>query len=406
MRPEWPESADRALAVADAHGGSVTPNTKRRRGGKSPRADVAPTLPAFTAWPPPVQPVEPIDPAPPEHYVARPARPIAQLAARTGLWAAVALGCVGGCVGMLRPTPEVAAPVAADAADDPMPAPVAGVAERAVAAWLIADADDQESLDELFVEPPAGDAPDTEGLSVVAADAVAGRATETGGWTVTVAVEVIEAGRAADAGDLLGDGAGADAAVSDPAGTPTTGADATGSDDPTVLPTTATWYVEVAVVGSAASGLQALTTPAIVPAPAAAGDGWKPDREGAEEPDPSDPIVATIEGFFAALLTGQGDPARYLSPGVQIGRIDPAPFVGISVSHVEIRHGRNSAADLARAWVDVEVTTARGARQVLAYELVLAERQGRWEVREMAGVRPGTPPTTTTTTATTTTPGG
>ena len=75
--------------------------------------------------------------------------------------------------------------------------------------------------------------------------------------------------------------------------------------------------------------------------------------------------------------------------------MDPAPFVGISVSDVAIRTGTDSAAGLARAWAEIQVTTARGARQVLAYELTLAERSGRWEVRELAGVRPATPPTTT-----------
>jgi hypothetical protein len=383
----------------------VTTNTKRRRGGKSRRADVAPVLPAYTAWPPPIATDEPIDPAPPEHYVARPARPIAQLAARTGLWTAVALGCLGGCVGILRPAPEAAAPVAADTTDDAVPAPVAGVAERAVQAWLVADADHQEDLDSLFVEPPAGDELETAGLSLVASDAVAGHATGTGSWTVTVAVQVMEAAHGADSGDLLGeadDGAGATP------GTDPTATDPTGTDDPTSLPAASTWYVEVTVVGSTGTGLRALTTPAIVPAPAVPGSDWKPDRQGAEEPDPSDPIVDTIDGFFAALLTGQGDPARYLSPGIQIGRIDPAPFVGISVTHIEVRHGQRTAADLARAWVDVQVTTARGARQALAYELVLAQREGRWEVREMAAVRPGTPTATTTTTAptATTTPGG
>ncbi len=327
----------------------VTPTTKRRR-----------------------QPA----PALPEHYVARPARPIAQLAARTGLWTAVALGCVGGCVGMLRPTPEAAAPVAADTEDGQVPAPVAGVAERAVQAWLVADAGDQATLDEMFVDPPAADELATDGLSVAGAAAVAGRATGPARWSVTVAAEVAEAGRGADDGELLGEPAPDDDAAA-------------------ALPTAATWYVEVTVVGDAATGLQALTTPAVVPAPAAAGSGWEPDRDGAHAPDPSDPVVATIEGFLAALLTGQGDPARYLSPGVEIGRLDPAPFVGISVSDVAIRTGTDSAAGLARAWAEVQVTTARGARQVLAYELTLAERSGRWEVRELAGVRPGTPPTTT-----------
>jgi hypothetical protein len=369
----------------------VTPTTKRRRGGTSRRADAAPALPAFPAWPPPVEPPEPIDPAPAERYVARPARPIAQLAARTGLWAAVALGCVGGCVGMLRPPPEAAAPVAADTDDDQVPAPVAGVAERTVRAWLVADAQDQATLDALFVDPPVGGDLDTEGLSVAGADAVAGRSTGAGRWTVVVAAEVTEARQGADAGELLGE--------------PDTVGDA--GDGDAEPPTAATWYVEVTVVGDAATGLQALTTPAVVPAPVAAGNGWKPDRDGAHTPDPSDPVVATIEGFLAALLTGQGDPARYLSPGVEIGRLDPAPFVGISVADVEIRNGTGSAADLARAWVEVQVTTARGARQILAYELVLAERSGRWEVRELAGVQPGTPTTTTTTTtSTTTTPGG
>jgi hypothetical protein len=62
-----------------------------------------------------------------ERHVAA-ARPIAHLAARGLLWALVAAGCLGGCIGMLRPAAETAAPMPAQGAGGP-PAGVLGFGE-------------------------------------------------------------------------------------------------------------------------------------------------------------------------------------------------------------------------------------------------------------------------------------
>ena len=49
-------------------------------------------------------------------YDAKPDRPLMQLVVRTGLWVALALGCVGGAVALLRPAGGSETPAADPAA--------------------------------------------------------------------------------------------------------------------------------------------------------------------------------------------------------------------------------------------------------------------------------------------------
>ncbi len=301
-----------------------------------------------------------VEPRAPEHYAVRPVRPAAQLAARIGLWTAVVLGCLGGIVGALRPAAEAAEPVVEQPGDDAaVPAPVAGVAELAVGEWLTATDDDEERLDALFVESVSLRGVDTERLSVDGLTTVAGRQVEEGYWAVTVAADVVELPASATA-------------------------DATGEPP---APTTTTWYVEVGVVGAVDGGLSALTTPAVLPAPPAVADDWRGTTgTSGRTPDANDPVVATVQGFLAALLTGEGDPSRYLAPGESIAAADPAPFTELTVLQMAITDVDDTRA---RAWTQVQVTTPGGSRQVVAYEVLVAQRVDRWDVVEISGVPTG-----------------
>lgn len=308
----------------------------------------SPTAPPPTSWAAP-EPAEP----PTERYPTRPVRPAAQTAARVGLWALVALGALGGCVGVLRPPVEAQAPATPSTGDDAdVPAPVAGMAERAVAAWLTAGDDDAALLDSLYLDPPQASQIDTENLTVEDVSTVAARSVDDGYWAVTVAADVVEQPGVSDDGEEA-------------------------------APVLAVWYVEVGIVGDVEEGLSAVETPSIVAPPSPVADDWLPDRDSADTPAPGDPLVASVEDFLRAFLTGRGDPARYVAPGLDVVALDPAPFADIFVVEMAVeRHDDTSAT----VWTEVEVTTSAGARQVVAYDMALAQRSGRWEITEMPGV--------------------
>jgi hypothetical protein len=294
---------------------------------------------------------------PTRHYAVRPVRPVAQLAARVGLWGAVGFGCLGGFVGLVRPAPAADLPAVVETDTAAVPSPVTGVAELVVTRWLTATEEDQDRLDALFVDGVTVDDGGAQGLIVGDVTAVAGRRIEEGYWAVTVAAEVTE-----------------------PAAPQAADTDAAGNAE---APTT-TWFVEVGIVGDADGGLAALTTPAVLPAPPTVSDGWQRDDAGAWTPDEDDPVVATIEGFLTALLTGEGDPSRYLAPGGSIVPADPPPFTELVV--MQMAAVGNSDDTEVRAWTQVQVTTPGGARRVVAYEVVIARRVDRWEVVELSGV--------------------
>lgn len=89
-------------------------------------------------------------------YDAKPDRPFLQLAVRSGLWVALALGCVGGAVAILRPAGGSETPTEDPTATGRMvPGPVAGVAEKTVERWLKVNDAQRDDLAGMFVEPPS-----------------------------------------------------------------------------------------------------------------------------------------------------------------------------------------------------------------------------------------------------------
>lgn len=94
--------------------------------------------------------------------------------------------------------------------------------------------------------------------------------------------------------------------------------------------------------------------------------------------------AATAAGqFLTALLSGQGEVSRYVSPGVQIVPIRPAPFGQVRIDEV-LASGAVPAVvtDGARLQVQVSVTGVVNARQQIrsSYWLTLTARGGRWEI--------------------------
>lgn len=281
-----------------------------------------------------------------EPYRIRPAHPMAHTLARVGLWGAVVVGCLGGLVGLASPGAGSqedrggAAPVATTE----VPGAVAAVAERAVTAWLTAD--DRDELAARFVEAPPTVAGDP--VVVERADAVAGAATSDGTWSVTVAVDV----------------------VVPPAG----------DDEDEDEPVETTWYAAVTVVGDESEGLQVLATPALVPAPPEV-EGWRSRPRGARRLEDEDPLAVTVTGFLEALVVGQGDPAPYLAPGVEVAPVRPAPFTDLEVEDVRALRSEEGEA---RVWVEA-TGTAGPASYAVSYQIDLVRRDGRWQVAAVAG---------------------
>jgi hypothetical protein len=331
-----------------------------------------------------------IDPDASPRYPAHRSRPGAQLIVRVGLWGAVAFGCLSGLVALARPpaTPA-AAPVAASSGVE-VPAPVAGAAERVVAAWLTATNDDQTDLAELFVDQVRLSSRGLDPLVVETVTAVAGHEVSAGYWSVTVAADVADTPRAGATDDTAIDGDVSD----DPA-------DAGLAGDPLAeAPATTTWYVEVGIVGDVESGLAALTTPAVLPAAPPAPEGWRRDDRGVPLVE-DDEQYATVEGFLRALLMGQGDPSRYMPPGQSIETPAHPPFVGVEIEAMTMagvpEDGR------VQVWVEADVETEGGVHRLVAYQVDMAAREGRWEVAAVSGVpttvvrsdEAGSAPTTT-----------
>jgi Conjugative transposon protein TcpC len=273
-----------------------------------------------------------------------PVRPLGQLAARIGLWSLVALGFVGGVVGLLRPSPSLPSATAQDPGDAVAGPDVVGFAELAVGAWLEAGVGEAESVSGLFLEDPADLTSGAAATRVRRLTTVRVRRVDMGYWAVTVAAHVVERDR-------------------------------DGAEFP------ATWFVEIGVV-SDDGGLGAAGTPALVGAPSPVPQGWEVAGPTPGTVEPDDPLAATVQGFLGALLTGGGDVARYAAPGVDVAAPDPVPFVEVHLRRLGVA-GQPSGGLRARA--EATGTTAAGAQRTVSYQIELVERGGRWEITSLSG---------------------
>jgi hypothetical protein len=275
-----------------------------------------------------------------------PVRPGAQLVVRIGLWSLVAVGFVGGVAGLLRPSPSPRTTSAQSSADAVAGSDVAGFAELAVGQWLEARLQDAERVAVLFLEDAVDPASGATTTEVQRLGTVRVRPVDDGYWAVTVAAEVVERDR-----------------------------------DGVAFPPAA-WYVEVGVVKGDGGGLAAAGTPAVVAGPPPATDSLRVAGPALRTPERDDPVAATVQGFLTALLTGGGDVARYVAPGVELAAPDPAPFVVVQLQRLGVVE--RPAGGL-RVRAEVTATTAAGGQRGLGYELELTNRAGRWEVTSVSG---------------------
>lgn len=177
-----------------------------------------------------------------------------------------------------------------------------------------------------------------------------------------------------------------------------------------VTPTSVTGIFQVTVAASvegtqryymvpvqvSADSLSALTLPAPTPAPET-----KPERDRAYRTTfPSTgPTATAVLAFLRALLTGQGDVTRYISPGAPIVAVVPAPYKSVDLRTVtglsdEVPPTKGEIAHVLATAIGTDAAKRPATTQ---YALTLAARDGRWEVSSIdlapAITKPRTTPT-------------
>jgi hypothetical protein len=260
----------------------------------------------------------------------------------------VALGAIGGLVGLLRPAAEPADRSTSEAESASVPPEMAGFAELAVRTWVEASGDeDDAAVSALFAVDPSTAAGDSGRRRVGATNTVGARRLGDGYWAVTVSAGLDEFG-----GDRRWRSAG-------------------------------TWYVEIGVVEDEDGALMAVGEPALVPAPAEPADEPRPAGGGLGVPSgDDDEMASTVQGFLSALVAGDGDVSRYLAPGVEVAAVTPAPFEQIALQRWSVTEMSDTEV---RIRLTARGTSAAGVPRTVSYELGLKERAGRWEVRSLSG---------------------
>ncbi|WUS97721.1 conjugal transfer protein [Streptomyces sp. NBC_00708] len=286
-----------------------------------------------------------------------------------------------------------------------------GFAELYVAAYLAAGEGTEEDLLPYYSEPVTfANEPGSRSASRVVT--VAAQQVEKGYWSVTVAARVSakdKAGKMTDRGmhyyrvgvQVSGTPeAGGTIEPSKPAKAPAPAAPSGSASGSASAPASGSASAPASAAASPAPATSASATgpggptalyaatslPAEVNAPASASHG---DLDyGSENTSGGDAVSDTVTRFLSAYLTGQGELNRYVSPGLQVAAIVPAPYESTLVTG--LRHDAQEdddededevPADGTRRHVLVSVSATTGGQDyLLSYALTLTTRDGRWEV--------------------------
>lgn len=153
--------------------------------------------------------------------------------------------------------------------------------------------------------------------------------------------------------------------------------------------TTVRRHYQVPVQVSAGT-VAAAAMPALVALPPIAGP---PSLSYRTRLDSGSDEVTAAGQFLSAYLTGQAEVARYVSPGVQIEPVSPAPFTAVKVGDVYAAGVTPAATDGARVQLQIQVTGTVTVQQsvTVSYWLTLAARGGRWEIASIDS-QPATAP--------------
>jgi hypothetical protein len=285
-----------------------------------------------------------------------------------GIWALLLAGPAIGLVAVAAGGSSASAPPATSTpkATQPSATGPAGFAELYLAAYISAGEGTEESLAPYYADPVTlANEPGSRTATRVVT--VAAQPVSKGYWAVTVAAHVL----AKDAnGKTVDQGLRYYRVGVQVAGTPEAG----GAAKP--------------AKSDGGQALYAATSlPAEVNAPTAAshGDLGYGSDSGVSS---NDPVADTVSRFIAAYLTSQGELGRYVSPGLQVTPIVPAPYTSTLVTSLRDDQEVESAsdnesvpADGARRRVLATVSATSGDQDyTLNYALTLSTRDGRWEV--------------------------
>jgi len=158
---------------------------------------------------------------------------------------------------------------------------------------------------------------------------------------------------------------------------------APGSEDEQAPPPT-TQYLRIAIAVDGHSA-QVLTLPAIVAGPAPM---MPPELAYPRELPSRSEVAGSIGGFMSALLTGEGDVARYSTPGAETSPVTPAPYAEVQVTEVRTMQTDNdpiaspTGGQVLEVLVSVTASTEDRTDR-LQYPLQLTARDGRWEVTQV-----------------------
>ncbi len=143
-------------------------------------------------------------------------------------------------------------------------------------------------------------------------------------------------------------------------------------------------FYAVGVAASDNGDLTVLGPPGVVAGPDAA-PPVPPVVDDLQRPTTPElaPLTETLNGFFAAYLTGVGDVRLFNSPDSEIEAVQPPPFGRAELFELgwsPVPGIDDPSIRLARVTVD---GISPSGRQRLEYSLVMAERDRRWEVSQV-----------------------
>lgn len=261
-----------------------------------------------------------------------------------GLWAAVGAGVVALLLVVTGYGQQPVSTVEQSRAEDPRAderAAVSAFAGDFVTTWLSTPMGQEQRLGEYLAVPDSVTLPRRPW--VASAASVSGiEETSSGTWSVTVAVDVTPG----PAAQLV------------------------------------RRYFRVAVLYS-----EGAMTAQALPAPVAAPRLATPvELNYPEQTMPTSAVVVAAGDFLSALLTGDADLTRFVSPGAQIAPVLPPPYKVVTVADAyadvpvtDAAEKPETGAEL-RLLVTADVAAAGDQEISVQYALTMRAREGRWEV--------------------------